>query len=68
MDFNNTMHVVLEKVTQYASYIMGDSNLDLLLHDQYLPTEKFFDVMYANSFIPTINRPTKVTKDICTLN
>ena len=46
---------------------MGDFNLDLLKHDKHLPTEKFLDVMYANSFTPTINRPTRVTKDTCTL-
>ena len=46
---------------------MGDFNLDLLKHDKHLPTEKFLDVMYANSFIPTINRPTRVTKYTCTL-
>ena len=67
MGFNSTMLDILEKVTQYPCYIMGDFNLDLLKHDKHLPTEKFLDVMYANSFIPTINRPTKVTKDTCTL-
>ena len=39
MDFNSTMHDVLEKVTQYPSYIMGDFNLDLFKHDKHLPTE-----------------------------
>ena len=58
---------VKEKVTQYPCYIMGDFNLDLLKHDKHLPMEKFIDVMYANSFIPTINRPTRVTKDTCAL-
>ena len=67
MDFNSTMHDILEKVTQYPCYIMGDFNLDLLKHDKHVPTEKFLDVMYANSSIPTINRPTRVTKDTCTL-
>ena len=46
---------------------MGDFNLDLLKHDKHPPTEFVFDIMYANSFIPMINRPTKVTKDTCTL-
>ena len=46
---------------------MGDFNLDLLKHKLYRPTEKFLDIMYANSYIPIINRPTTVTKDICTL-
>ena len=67
MDFNSSMHDVLEKVTQYPYYIMDDFNLDLLKHDKHLPTEKILDVMYANSFIPTINRPTRVTKYTCTI-
>ena len=67
VDFNNTMHSILEKTTQYPCYIMGDFNLDLLKHDKHPPTEKFLDIMYANSFILMINRPTRVTKDTCTL-
>ena len=67
VDFNNTMHFILEKVTRYPCYIMGDFNLDLLKHDKHPPTEKFLDIMHANSFIPIINRPTRVTRDTCTL-
>ena len=65
--FNNTMHYILEKVTQYPCYIMGDFDLDLLKHDKHPPNEKILDIMHANSFIPIINRPTRVTKDTCTL-
>ena len=36
-------------------------------HDKHPPTEKFLDVMYANCFIPVINRPTRVTMNTCTL-
>ena len=67
VDFNNTMHYIFEKVTQYPCYIMGDFNLDLLKHDKHPPTEKFLDIMHANSLIPIINRPTRVTRDTCTL-
>ena len=65
--FNNTMHSILEKVTQYPRYIMGDFNLDLLKHDKHPPTEKFLDIMHANSFTPIINRLTRVTRDTCTI-
>ena len=67
VDFNNTMHSILEKVTQYPCHIIGDFNLDLLKHDKHPPAENFLDIMYANSFIPMINRPTSLTKDTCTL-
>ena len=46
---------------------MGDYNLDLMKHDKHPPTEQFLDLMYANSFIPIINRPTRVTMNTCTL-
>ena len=67
MGFDNTMHTVLEKVSQYPYYIMDGVNLDLLKHDKDLPNENILDDMYANSFIPIINRPTKGTKHTCTL-
>ena len=66
-DFNDCMHFVLEKIACQPCYIMGDFNLDLLKHELHPPTEKFLDTMYANSLIPVINRPTRVTKDTCTL-
>ena len=65
-DFNDSIHDILEKVSNYPCYIMGDFNLDLLRHELYRPTEKFLDTMYANSCIPIINRPT-VIRDTCAL-
>ena len=46
---------------------MGDFNLDLLKHELHRPTERFLDTVYANSYIPMINRPTRVTRNTCTL-
>ena len=66
-DFNDSIHDILEKVSNYPCYIMGDFNLDLLKHELHRPTEKFLDIMYANSYIPIINRPTRVTRDTCSL-
>ena len=66
-DFNDSIHDILEKVSNYPCYIMSDSNLDLLKHELHRATEKFLDIVCANSYIPIINRPTRVTKDTCTL-
>ena len=66
-DVNDSIHDILEKVYNYPRYIMGDFNLDLIKHELQLPTEKFLDIIYANSYIPIINRPTRVTRDTCTL-
>ena len=64
---NDSIHDILEKVSNYPCYIMGDFNPDLLKHEFYRPTEKFLDIMYTNSYTPIINRPTGVTRDTCTL-
>ena len=41
---------------------MGDYNIDLLKYDTHRLTAEFVDLMFANSFVPTINRPTRVTE------
>ena len=46
---------------------MGDFNLDLFKHELHRPSGKFLDIMYANPYIPMINRPARVTRDTCTL-
>ena len=66
VDFFYSVHGILVKVTHYPSYIMGDFNLDLLKHELHRQTEEFSDILYANSYIPMINRPTRVTRDTCT--
>ena len=38
-----------------------------LKHELHRPTEKVVDIMYVYSYIPMINRPTRVTRDTCTL-
>ena len=55
------------KNSHHSCYIMGDYNLDLLKHDKHPLTENFLDVIYAHSFIPVINRPTRVTMNTFTL-
>ena len=67
VDFNVSIQDVLEKRAHHPCYMMGDFNLDFLKHELHSPTEKLPDMMYANSYIPMINRPTRVTGDTCTL-
>ena len=59
--FYDTIHDILEKVANRPCYIMGDFNLDLLKHELHRPTEKYLDIVYANSYLPMINLPTRVT-------
>ena len=67
VDFNDSIQDILEKIAHHPCFIMGDFNIDLLKHELHRPTEKFLDIMYANSYIPMINRPTRVTRDTGTL-
>ena len=46
---------------------MGDYNIDLLKHCTHNPTSEFLDLMFSNSFIPLINKPTRVTPKTATI-
>jgi hypothetical protein len=46
---------------------MGDFNLDLLKDDTHRPTHDYLNFIYSLSFIPTICKPTRITKDTATI-
>ena len=46
---------------------MGDYNINLLNYDVHNNTAEFTDMMYANSFIPLVTRPTRITQSSATL-
>ena len=48
-------------------YLAGDFNINLLNHDTHQLTAEFLNIMYSNSFIPLINRPTRITEHSATL-
>ena len=50
-----------------SCYLMGDYNIDLLKHCTHNPTSEFLDLMFSNSFIPLINKPTRVTPKTATI-
>ena len=56
----------LNPLTQ-SCYLMGDYNIDLLKHSTHNPTSEFLDLMFSNSFIPLINKPTRITLKPATL-
>ena len=47
-------------------HIAGDFNLNLLDHDSNKKVHDFLNIIYRNSMIPTINKPTRVTRTIAT--
>ena len=50
-----------------SCYIIGDYNIDLLKHGSHSQTEQFLDIMYSNSLIPMIYKPTRETSTTATL-
>ena len=55
------------KPNKQTCYLMGDYNIDLLKHYTHNPTSEFLDLMFSNSFIPLINKPTRVTHTTATI-
>ena len=48
-------------------YIAGDFNLDLFKVDDHPGTSESLELMYSNSYLPMINRPTRITTSTATL-
>ena len=48
-------------------YIAGDLNINLLDHTSNRKVKSFVDTILQNNLIPTINKPTRVTKHSSTL-
>lgn len=49
------------------TYVMGDFNIDLLKDDTNRPIHDYIDLIYSYSLIPTIYKPTRITKTTATL-
>ena len=67
--FNKKLEAVVVKIQKENKkcYIMGDYNMNLLNYDVHYNTAEFTDMMYANSFIPLVTRPTRITQSSATL-
>ena len=46
---------------------MGDYNINLFSYKVHSPTAEFVDLMYSHSFVPLINRPTRIANQSATL-
>ena len=67
--FHRRMQEIIIKIQKENKkcYIMGDYNINLMNYDVHAPTAEFTDMMYAISFVPLINRPTRITESSATL-
>ena len=63
----DTMSDILGKISHLPCYLLGDYNIDLLKHDSHIQTERFLDIMYSNSLVPLICKPTRETETTATL-
>ena len=48
-------------------YLLGDYNVDLLKFNKHQPTSDFINTMFSFSFLPLINRPTRITDNSATI-
>ena len=67
--FNECLTNVLSKLRTERKLIqiMGDFNVNILNVNEHLPSSEFLDLMYANSFLPLIKKPTRITSHGTTL-
>ena len=47
-------------------YLLGDFNLNVLEYDTNTKVKGFLNLLFQNSFIPVINKPTRVTRNTAT--
>ena len=66
--FIDKMNTIMSKVTneQKECLLLGDFNIDLLRYNQHNITNDFLDTMFSHSFLPTINRPARITSHTAT--
>ena len=63
------LKIIMDKLKHCKQHchLLGDYNINLLKVENHIPTSNFIDQMYSNSFIPLINKPTRVTDKSATL-
>ena len=61
---NTLSFIHLEKK---SVYLMGDFNINLLNADKHVATQDFTDMMFSQSFLPHITKPTRITSRSATL-
>ena len=66
--FEKFLSNILSKIKNPSRlfHIAGDFNLNLLDHDANRKVQRFLNIVYRNGMIPTINKPTRVTRKTTT--
>lgn len=68
-DFLNKLQMILLKIKRERKpcYLLGDFNLNIMNSSQHEGTNQFLDLLYSHSFVPLIDRPTRITDHTSTL-
>jgi len=68
-EFIDEMNVLLESNVMKSKrcYLMGDFNINLLNCSSHGLTSDFVDTMFAHTYFPLVNRPTRVCRTTSTL-
>ena len=66
--FEKFLSNILSKIKNPSRlfHIAGNFNLNLLDHDANRKVQRFLNIVYRNGMIPTINKPTRVTRKTAT--
>ena len=64
LPFENFLKDVFNKTknSNKMLHIAGDFNMNLLDYEKCKKVQEFLNLIYENSMIPTINKPTRVTR------
>jgi hypothetical protein len=67
--FNDHLNGILETIKREKKiiYHLGDFNIDLLKHNNHIPTSEFINLNFTHTISPLINKPTRVTKNSATI-
>ena len=52
---------------KYQLYILGDMNIDVFKCNSHPPTEAYLDILYSNTLLPIITKPTRLAYHSATL-
>ena len=66
---NILLNEILSKIQKEGKicYLLGDYNINLFNYEVHSPTAEFIDLMYSHSFVPLVNRPTRISGQSATL-
>ena len=68
-DFEEKIESALNRIDNESKtcYLLGDFNIDLLKHEKCAYSARFLNQMMSSMFLPTILKPTRITRTTATL-